>query len=413
MDTHVKQQRPFAPVDRAYLNVINYSLEGKSFGGFYMPRSLLNESAGRAVITMNDETYMKLALDLAASADGQTSPNPLVGAVLVKNHQIVGMGAHLKAGTPHAEVHAVRMAGKEAEGAVAYVTLEPCSHYGKTPPCADLLIENGIRRVVIASVDPNPQVKGRGIEKLRAAGISVDIGVLKEKADSINRFFFHYMKTKTPYVTLKAAATLDGKTATYAGSSKWITGENARKDVHLNRMKHDAILVGAGTAAADDPSLNVRLEQAFRQPVRIVLDTSLRMLPTAKMLQDNGAPVWIVCTSQAEEKKKQELKAAGAEIIELADDTISISVLLKKLGEKNIQSLYVEGGSTVHGSFLEAAAFQELHYYIAPKLVGGKDAFPVFGGQGMELMENAAQLVIKSTETLGEDIKMTAFPKEG
>lgn len=378
-----------------------------------MPRSWLDGAVGKAVINMNDETYMKFALDLAVSASGQTSPNPLVGAVIVKNNQIVGMGAHLKAGTPHAEVHAVRMAGDQAKGATAYVTLEPCSHYGRTPPCADLLIESRVDRVVVASVDPNPEVKGRGIEKLKAAGITVEVGVLKEKADKINKFFFHYMKTATPYVTLKAAATLDGKTASYTGSSKWITGERAREDVHLNRMKHDAILIGAGTAAADDPSLNVRLDHAFRQPVRIILDTSLRTSPAAKMLHDEGAPVWIICGSGADEKRKQVLEAAGADIIKLQDETITIPVLLGKLGEKNIQSLYVEGGAAVHGSFLDAAAFQELHYYIAPKLIGGKTAFPVFGGRGIALMEEAAELVVESTETLGEDMKITAFPKKG
>ena len=225
---------------------------------------------------MDPKFYMKIALDLARSAEGQTSPNPLVGAVCVKDGQIIGTGAHLKAGTPHAEVHALTMAGSEANGADLYVTLEPCAHTGKTAPCTDLLISKGIRRVFIASIDPFPSVNGKGIELLKAAGIEVITGILKEEAEQLNRAFFHFIKHGKPYVTLKAASTLDGRLSTQTGDSKWITSVASRTDVHHLRHTHDAILVGVQTVLHDNPFLTTRLPLGGKNPIRIILDRRLR-----------------------------------------------------------------------------------------------------------------------------------------
>lgn len=236
---------------------------------------------------MNDQYYMDFAIDLAKRVSGQTSPNPVVGAVIVKHGEIVGFGAHLKAGEAHAEVQAIKMAGLEkTSGATVYVTLEPCSHFGKTPPCSNLLIESRVKRVVIASVDPNPLVAGEGIKKLQDAGIETVVGVCQEKALALNEVFFHYIKTNTPFVTLKTAASLDGKTATYSGESKWITGPDARLDVHHYRHKHDAILVGVETVIKDNPSLTTRLPSGGKNPIRVILDTSLRIPIHSNVLTD-------------------------------------------------------------------------------------------------------------------------------
>ena len=225
---------------------------------------------------MNPQYYMRLALDLARSAQGQTSPNPLVGAICVKDGQIIGTGAHLKAGTPHAEVHALLMAGTESRGADLYVTLEPCAHIGKTPPCTDLIITSGIRRVFVASIDPNPSVNGTGIRLLKAAGIEVVTGILQEEAEQLNRAFFHFINYGKPYVTLKAAATLDGRLSTQTGDSKWITSDAARTDVHHLRHTHDAILVGVQTVLHHNPFLTTRLPHGGKNPIRIILTPALR-----------------------------------------------------------------------------------------------------------------------------------------
>ncbi|WP_240377666.1 bifunctional diaminohydroxyphosphoribosylaminopyrimidine deaminase/5-amino-6-(5-phosphoribosylamino)uracil reductase RibD [Bacillus piscicola] len=361
---------------------------------------------------MIDEEYMGLALQLASAAKGQTSPNPTVGAVVVKDGRIVGMGAHLKAGTEHAEVHALHMAGEESEGATIYVTLEPCSHYGKTPPCADLIIDKKIKRAVIATMDPNPEVAGTGITKLKNAGIDVVTDTGKQEADWLNRDFFHYMKTKTPYVTLKTAASLDGKTAAESGDSQWITGPEARADGHRLRHEHDAIMVGIGTVLKDDPSLTVRLPNGGLNPIRIILDSSLKTPPSAKMIQDMQAPVWVICSPKAEEKKKAALREAGVSVIETKSEQVNIKEVLDILGQKKIVSLYVEGGAALHGSFLHERAFQELVCYFAPKLIGGNGAPSMLGGSGSRYMNEALDVEIRSTEKIGEDIKLVALPRE-
>ncbi|MGG4492034.1 bifunctional diaminohydroxyphosphoribosylaminopyrimidine deaminase/5-amino-6-(5-phosphoribosylamino)uracil reductase RibD [Metabacillus idriensis] len=362
---------------------------------------------------MNDQDYMKVALQLAEQGSGQTSPNPLVGAVVVKNGQIIGMGAHLKAGEPHAEVHALRMAGSQAEDSTVYVTLEPCSHHGKTPPCADLLISSKVKRVVVAAEDPNPLVAGRGIKKLQEAGIEVISGVLNNEAEELNNVFFHYIQTKRPFVTLKWAGSLDGKTATVTGESKWITGDSARKDVHKYREFHDAILAGVETVLKDDPSLTCRLENTKKQPVRIVLDTHLRTPETAALVNDGLSPVWIITGSEVASERIESFQKKNAVIIQMNTPAIEIESLLHLLGERNITSLFVEGGASIHGSFIESGLFNQVVSYTAPMLIGGKEAPPAVAGAGFSRINEAIRLRIKETEVLGDDLKLVCVKKEG
>ncbi|WP_185959651.1 bifunctional diaminohydroxyphosphoribosylaminopyrimidine deaminase/5-amino-6-(5-phosphoribosylamino)uracil reductase RibD [Lentibacillus cibarius] len=359
---------------------------------------------------MKDEYYMEFALNLARSAAGQTSPNPPVGAVVVKNGEILGMGAHLKAGEAHAEVHALQMAGDKAKGADIYVTLEPCSHHGKTPPCADLLVEAGIRRAVIAVMDPNEKVAGRGIDKLRMAGIDVKLGVLEKEAAKVNRTFFHYTQTGKPFVTLKTAVSLDGKTATHTGDSKWITGEAARMDVHQYRHTHDAILVGVNTVLADNPSLTSRLPNGAKNPLRIILDSTLRTPLTSSIVTDQKAETWIITGNQVGAAAISPYEKLGVTVISLP--AIDPDTILRYLGHHGIMSLFVEGGSAVHGSFLMGGHINQLVQYIAPKLIGGKDAPGVIGGKGFNAMNDVLPMVIKSVETIDEDLKLIAEPQE-
>lgn len=362
---------------------------------------------------MEHADYMELALRLAEAGIGQTSPNPVVGCVIVNNGEIVGIGAHLKAGEPHAEVHAVRMAGDRAEGATVYVTLEPCSHYGRTPPCADLLVEKRVARVFIATSDPNPKVSGQGIEKLRSANIQVEIGLLKERADALNEKFFHYVSTGTPFITLKSAVSLDGKTATETGESQWITGESARRDVHRYRAEHDAILVGVNTVIADNPSLTTRLSGGGKNPIRIVLDHNLRIPRDAKVLTDGEAETWIITTSAAAAEKGKNYESDSVKLLTLPSEQIEIQPLLAKLGSEEITSLFVEGGATVNGSFLRARAVQQVITYIAPKLLGGGAAPTSFEGEGIGKLTDAVGLSFVSVEKIGGDIKIVSRRSEG
>lgn len=361
-------------------------------------------------MTISSLDYMKLAISLAKNTLGQTSPNPVVGAVVVKNGEIVGMGAHLKAGEAHAEVHALQMSGEKAKDATIYVTLEPCSHYGRTPPCADLIIKSGIKRVVIATTDPNPKVAGKGIEKLKAAGLEVEVGLLKEEADELNEIFFHFIKTKTPYVTLKSAMSLDGKIATATGESKWITSEAARIDVHKYRHQHDAILVGVNTIIKDNPSLTTRLPNGGKNPIRIILDHSLRTPPTAKIVTDKEAETWIITSCNVDDNKRRAFMKENIKLIKLPSEKIEITPLLQILGENGITSLFVEGGATVNGSFLKEKCVQQIITYIAPKVIGGKNAPTSFGGEGILQLADALTVKIKSVEKIGDDLKIISKP---
>ncbi|WP_079477874.1 bifunctional diaminohydroxyphosphoribosylaminopyrimidine deaminase/5-amino-6-(5-phosphoribosylamino)uracil reductase RibD [Halobacillus salinus] len=359
-----------------------------------------------------EERYMALAIQMAKETVGQTSPNPAVAAIVVRDNQIVGMGVHVKAGEPHAEVHALSMAGEKAKGAEIYVTLEPCSHYGKTPPCSKAVIDAGIKRVIIASHDPNPKVAGKGVEWMKSEGLEVQEGVLKQEADALNETFFHYIEKKEPYVRLKIAMSLDGKIATASGESQWITGEAARLDGHAYRHQSDAILVGINTVLEDNPSLTTRIEGGGNHPVRVVLDTHLKTPPSSKLIQQQEAPTWIFVGSEVEEHKKEALSAyPHVSIIEQPDSPLDVQEVLAYLGEQNITSLLVEGGGTVADAFVRAGKVDEVITYMAPKLIGGKEALTPVSGEGIRKLSEAAQFEFISTEQMGEDIKIVSRKK--
>lgn len=358
---------------------------------------------------MDHADYMKLALDLAKLADGQTSPNPIVGAVCVKNGQIVGTGAHMEAGTPHAEVHALRIAGSKAVNADLYVTLEPCAHVGKTPACTETIIASGIRRVFIASTDPNPSVNGKGIGLLRNAGIEVITDVCKEEADFSNRAFFHFIQHKKPYVTLKAAATLDGRLATQNGNSKWITSESSRLDVHTLRHTHDAILVGVNTILHDNPFLTTRLPHGGKNPTRIILDRHLRTPETANVIQDQAAETIIFTL---ESNRSHTFTDSPFVHVETIPEQIDfLDEVLMRLAERGIMTLLVEGGSQVHSSFIHSSLANELYLYMAPKLVGNGPS--LFMDQSRTTIAESEPLRIVDVKQIGEDIRLHALFQNG
>ena len=347
---------------------------------------------------MDDELYMRQALALACLAEGDTSPNPMVGAVIVSAEgEVVGEGYHHKAGQPHAEINALKEAKKLARGGTIYVTLEPCSHFGRTGPCCEAIIAAGLKRVVAAIEDPNPKVAGNGFQRLRAAGIEVTVGVCEEEARLLNEKFFHWIVTGRPFVSLKYAMTLDGKIATRTGDSKWITGEDARAYGHYLRKAHDCILVGKNTVLADDPELTTRLVEG-RNPLRIVLDSNCEIPMTAKVF--DGEAETMLVTGNALSGAKQAKADALRELPK-------VEVLLEELARRNLTSILVEGGSTVHGDFLEAGLVDRIYAFIAPKLIGGKEALTPVGGTGLALMEDC--YILKDTETLplGADILLT------
>lgn len=363
---------------------------------------------------MTDEDYMREALRIARYAEGRTSPNPLVGAVIVRDGRIIAEGWHRKAGTPHAEIHALRMAGDLARGATLYVTLEPCSHYGRTGPCAKAVAEAGIARVVVAMQDPNPKVAGRGMEMLRAAGVEVCCGVLAAEAARLNEVFLHWITTGLPFVALKTAMTLDGKIATHTGDSQWITGEASRLRVHELRDRYDAILVGIGTVLHDDPSLTTRLpDRQGKHPLRIVLDSMARTPRTAKLLTDGAAPTLIAVTARAPQERVAALRQAGAEVLVCGEGPrVDARALLKALGEREISSVFVEGGGRVNASLLAAGFVDKVYAFVAPKLVGGRDALTPVEGTGAERLSDAVTLTGLVAETVGEDVLLTGYVRK-
>lgn len=359
---------------------------------------------------MNDEQYMQLALDLAASAKGKTNPNPLVGAVIVKDGMIVGTGLHRKAGEPHAEVHAFRMAGEHAKGATLYVTLEPCSHFGKTPPCANLVKESGVARVVVAMQDPNPSVAGRGIQLLRDAGIEVEVGVLEQEAYRLNERFIYNMLTGLPFVVSKFAMTLDGKIATANGHSQWITSEEARADVHLLRDEMDAILVGIGTVLKDNPSLTTRLhKRQGKNPIRIILDRQLRTPLDSHVANTEVSPT-IVITEVSDVTKIAPYEAQGIKVLHA--DLNDLQSVLAKLYKEGITDILVEGGGEINAAFLRANLIQKYFVYVAPKVLGGRDSITPFTGGNVETMDEALQLDFDTIDVFGPDLRITAYPKK-
>lgn len=355
----------------------------------------------------NDRDYMLLALSLAERGRGATSPNPMVGAVVVRDGVIVGRGYHIRAGEDHAEVIALREAGERAKRATLYVTLEPCCHHGKTPPCSDAVIRGGITRVVAAMTDPNPKVCGGGFERLRQNGIEFEAGLLEDRARKLNETYIKYIQTGRPFVTLKLAMTLDGKIAARDGSSKWITGPEARKRVHLLRSWSDAVMVGSGTALADDPRLTVR-DIEGRSPLRVILDSRLRTPLDAHVFDD--AHALVIAASAADRSKEAELKKRGIEVMETdaVEGVIPLREALAFLGARQVTSVLCEGGGTLAGSLLRERLADKIHLFIAPKILGnGIDAF---GNSGIGSMEEAIPLRDREVETIGEDLLITGYP---
>ncbi|MDQ8735510.1 bifunctional diaminohydroxyphosphoribosylaminopyrimidine deaminase/5-amino-6-(5-phosphoribosylamino)uracil reductase RibD [Paenibacillus sp. LHD-38] len=360
---------------------------------------------------LNDEYYMGLALEMASKSSGQTGINPVVGCVVVKDGRIIGIGTHLKRGTGHAEVHALQMAGAEAEGATVYVTLEPCSHFGKTPPCCERIIDAKAARVVVASGDPNPEVSGRGIARLREEGIDVTVGVLEQRSQQLNEKFNKYITTRLPFVTLKTASTLDGKIASRTGDSRWVTGTAAREQVHTLRHQHEAIMVGIGTVLADDPLLNTRAAVPAIDPVRIIVDSTLRLPLDARVVVDRSVRTIVLTSGQASEDRRHALEAAGIEVVTCgSDEKVDLIAGMKKLGELEIGSILLEGGGQLNGAMLEAGLIDKIVLYYAAKIIGGVDAPGAFTFAGFEKMADAVQLERVSVEMAGEDICVSGYP---
>lgn len=354
---------------------------------------------------MTDAYYMQMALDIAQKGCGFVNPNPMVGAVIVKDNQIIGQSYHERYGGPHAERNALAGCTASPQGAAMYVTLEPCCHYGKNPPCTEAIIESGIRKVVTGIRDPNPLVAGKGIEQLRQHGIEVIEGILEQECAALNEVFFHYIKTRTPYVVMKYAMTMDGKTAAYTGKSKWITGETARQRVHQDRHRYSAIMVGVDTVIADDPLLNCRIENG-RNPVRIICDTNLRLPVDSRIVKTaKDIPTIIAAAATSPEQHKPYL-AAGCQVITVSkkDGHVNLSELMVRLGERNIDSILLEGGGTLNWSALKNGLVKKVQVYIAPKLFGGMNAKTPILGLGVEDPGSSFLLTAPTTTVLGEDI---------
>ena len=354
-----------------------------------------------------DHDAMARALALAEQGLTTTTPNPRVGCVIMRDDAIIGEGCHHRAGEPHAEILALDAAGDAARGATAYVTLEPCVHFGRTPPCADALIAAGVTRVVAAMEDPNPLVAGRGLEKLRAAGIIAECGLLADKAHELNIGFISRMTRNRPWLRLKVAATLDGKTALENGVSQWITGPEARADGHRWRARACAILTGIGTVKADDPQLTVRNYPSERQPLRILLDTRLEVAPTARILQ--GAPVLIITAATSECARARQLTEAGHRILTLPaqDDRIDLTTLMHELAKLELNEIHVEAGVTLNGTLFAAGYVDELLLYLAPMIVGDA-AYGMFGLPALTALDAAGRFEVRECVKVGGDLRVVA-----
>ncbi len=364
---------------------------------------------------MSDIDYMQRALAIAVRGIGLVSPNPLVGCVIVNHGRIVGEGYHERYGGPHAEVNALREAGSEARGATLYVTLEPCCHTGKTPPCADAVLQAGVRRVVMAVGDPNPKVAGGGLARLRAAGVEVTVGVCEAEARRQNETFLHYIRTQRPFVTLKCAITLDGKIATRTGASRWITGASARERVHRMRHAADGLLVGVGTALQDDPQLTTRLPGGGGvHPLRIVVDSGLRLPVSSQLATVAPDCRTLVATSErAPVEKQRQLEDQGVEILRLpsyADGRVDIEALLTVLGTRGIADLMVEGGATLSATLLQRRFVDKVVVFVAPKIIGG-DGVDVVAAFGVETMVDALHVYGMTSQSVGEDVMLEAYLK--
>ena len=356
---------------------------------------------------------MRRALDLAARARGRTSPNPMVGAVLVKDGAVIGEGFHAFAGSDHAELEALREAESAAAGATLYVTLEPCCHFGRTPPCVDRIIQAGVRRVVAACEDPNPAVSGKGFAALRAAGLTVDVGVLEQDATRLNEAFFAYIRTGRPFVILKAAASLDGKIATQTGDSRWITGESARQHVHHLRNEVDAVLVGIGTILRDDPMLTTRLGTPDqRDPARVVVDNLARLPLRSQVInRASTAPTIVAVSAMAPRTRLDALEREGVQVLVVPGSPrrVSLARLMEALGKMGFLSVMIEGGAEINASALQDGIVDKLLLFLAPILIGGKSTPTAVGGEGIETLRQATRVRDVQIERFGEDILIQGY----
>jgi diaminohydroxyphosphoribosylaminopyrimidine deaminase/5-amino-6-(5-phosphoribosylamino)uracil reductase len=359
-----------------------------------------------------DEKYMRMALRLAAKARGRTSPNPMVGAVVVKNGKVIARGYHHKAGEPHAEAIALKKAGRAARGATLYVTLEPCSHTDKrTPPCAPLVMQSGVKRVVIAMIDPNPRVSGGGVKALGKAGLEAVTGVLEDEARKLNEAFIKHITTGMPFVTLKIAQTLDGKVATATGESKWITGEKARHEGHRLRDANDAILVGINTVLKDEPSLTTRIPKG-RDPIRVIVDSTLRIPVHAGVITQKSPATTIIATlASAPMTKTERIQEAGAEVLTVKSsrDRVDLRDLMKKLGRKGIMSVLIEGGPEVHASAIKSGIVDKVVLFVAPVLMTGRDSLCSIGGVSPARLGLAIRLEDVTSRFVGKDLMIEGY----
>ena len=356
-----------------------------------------------------DEIFMREALRIARNAEGRTSPNPLVGAVVVRDGKIIAEGWHRQAGTPHAEIHALNMAGELAKGATLYVTLEPCSHFGRTPPCANAIVDAGIKKVFAAMSDPNPKVAGRGFEILKAAGVEVEVGLLQEEARKLNEIFIKWVTKNLPFVTLKFACSLDGKIATVGGESQWISCLESRKFSHRLRDLNDAILVGVGTVLADNPTLTTRLVEG-KNPVRVIVDSNLKTPLNSKVVTDKSARTIIATTMNAPPEKISALKNFGVEIIFAGEgERVDLKILMSELARREITSVLVEGGGTIHFSMLKEKLVDKIFAFVAPKIIGGKNSLSAVAGAGFEKLSDAVNLKNFTAEKIGEDFLLGGY----
>lgn len=352
-----------------------------------------------------DELYINTALALAKKGLSFTNPNPLVGAVIVRNGKVLSSGYHHQAGLPHAEIEALNSLKEDSKGAAFYVNLEPCCYFGKTPPCTDAIIKSGISKVVCSTLDPNPKVSGKGVEKLRKSGIKVIVGVLEEEAKLINETFFTYHIKKRPFIALKFAQSLDGKLATFSGDSKWITNQRSRDLARSLRASFQGILVGINTILNDDPHLGVR-KKGFKDPIRIILDSDLKISLNARVLRDNN--VIIATTKKADQKKLKILQEKNIQVLIFDGENILLDKLIKKLYDLKIISVLVEGGGEILGSFIDEKVFDKVFIFTAPILIGGKKAKTI-GGQGVFQVRDALKLNMITYKKIKEDLLITGY----
>lgn len=356
---------------------------------------------------MADESYIQLVIELAKKGEGSVSPNPLVGCVILKDNRIIGAGYHQKFGDDHAEINAINSSAESLEGTTLYVNLEPCSHYGKTPPCVERIIKEKIKRVVIGTLDSNPLVSGNGVKALKKAGVEVKVGVLERECAELNKFFFKFIKNKTPYVTLKAAQTLDGMIADRNNYSAWISSSESRKYVHWMRARYDAVMIGSETALIDNPKLTVRLVEG-RNPYRIVLDSNLKLKYDLHLFKYNSDKKTVVVTSEINKPKQikiNKLKKLGVKVLFVKPDSkgrMKLKSVLKELSKLQISSVLVEGGSKIYSAFIKQNLFDDIYLFVSPKILGnGLSTFSEFKSNKLG---SAAKLNVKRTQQIGDDV---------